>query len=391
MRRLDYFNDFVRLNEARLEEKIAAYRPITAEERDMLKKFQGVVSLVWEYNGSGDYKEFREKAMPYLEYGFAKRLKSFIENVDQFAAEKEKAGSTDDVEVRHTEELSRVLEEFKSGRVPDTRKLAELNDMMSKRNRTVDSVAKEKFYNPYKLESARAFFGGGRNMLVNNFEKKEAEEFAQMDLDRSLYTYLNFPVKSLDDFERMMHFVQELSEEPGEKEIPKRKIKIYSEYLNDDNDEYAEFMEALDRYLMDNDRSKLDFVLDGIKKYPELEEANEEAKKEYTTVYRGLGFYSGEGPLGEIKGRKARLEKVREMEKELRYVASTPSRHVAQRFAEMRGHLDAQRRSNFGYIIEYKVDPESIVLDATIFESPYGEGEVLIDATKAEIVGIDTI
>lgn len=362
----------------------ADMRPINALERDTLKKFQEIVSIVWEFGGEGEFDEFKEKVVPYLKYPFAEHMKKYIDDVSAFQKAKGKVKDGPDLLRQHGETYEKVLAEFKRGKIShDIKKLQKLNSDIVKVVRTVSSVAKEKFYNPYKLSGARAFFGG-RDVLIDDFGKDELEAFKNTDLDKPLYTYLNFPKKKLRSFEDLLYFMRELSESPKPKRIGKGMIKTYSAFLNDDNvkTDYVEFIAKVDSYLYSNDNKLIDEIMTGIKKYPELVKANEKSKRRIKTVYRGLGFYYENIP----KGKDAVLK----MEKKNKYVATSESRHVAERFAEMRGHLESRRRSEMGYVIEYVVDRDSIILDATIFGSPYGEGEILIDATKAKVKNIRT-
>lgn len=360
-------------------------RPINAMERDTLKKFQELVILTYEYQPK-DFHEFVKRAKPYLKYPFAKPLKNYISTVKDFEAEREQAANIDDIYEVHDDLYNKVLADFKGGNIDKSSvdKLKDLNGKIGKINLSVIDVARNEFRNPYKLSSARAFFGG-RPSLVPSFDKEDLEDFKNMNLDGTLYTHLNFPSDKLVNFENMLYFLQSLSEDPKPIRLNKSKIKGFADFLNSEKVEYAEFIANIDSYLYNNNRKLIDKILSDIKKYPELVKANNKLKNKYKLLYRGVGYYESEAPDDLSK------ESVVETDKKQRYVATSPSEYVARSFAEMRGHLESIRRSNIGYLITYEVDADSVILDTSIFGSPYGEDEILIDATKARVKSVKDI
>lgn len=383
LKKILYFDSFV--NES-TEVLNVSPRPINAMERELLKKFQELVLIVYDFDGDKleNFNDFEKSVSDYLKFPFAKTISNFVNKVRSYKSEQSEIKDVDGIIKRHDEVLDKAMRMFKSGEMDKKllSELTELNIKLSKTTRTSDQVAKELFYNPYKLSSMRGFFSG-RKTLVGSFDKDDLDDFKKMDLDKPLYTYLNFPKKKLGDFESILYFVKELTDDPKPKRLDKSKIKTFSDYLNDGSEEYAKFVANIDSYLYNNNKKLIDDVLDGIKKYPELQKANEKSKGRITSVYRGIGFYQEDNPPSK--------EELIKNEKELKYVATSTSESVARRFAEMRGHLERERRSHVGYIIEYEVNSDSVVLDATIFDSPYGEGEILIDATKAKVKNVKEI
>ena len=118
-----------------------------------------------------------------------------------------------------------------------------------------------------------------------------------------------------------------------------------------------------------------------ISKHPAIYEANEKAKRKSKILYRGVGF--GDEYVGETE--------VINKDKKQQFVATSRSAHAAMNFALMKGHMDADRRSEYGYMIQYQVDPSCIILDTSIFMTVYGESEVLIDASKATVHEIERV
>jgi hypothetical protein len=383
MRKLLYFDSFV--NES-TEVLTVSPRPINSMERELLKKFQELVLIVYEFDGGrlDNFEDFESRVSDYLRFPFARTISNFVNKVRSYKSERDKIKDVDSIIERHDKTLDQAMRQFRDGKMDKKllSELAELNAKLAKSTRTSDQVAKELFYNPYKLSSMRGFFGG-RKTLVGAFDKDDLDDFKKLDLDEPLYTYLNFPRKKMEDFESILYFVKELTDDPKPRRIEKSKVKTFADYLNDGSEEYAKFVANVDSYLYNNNKKLIEDVLDGIKKYPELYKANEKSKNKITNVFRGVGFYREDNPPNK--------EELIKNERDLKYVATSTSESVARRFAEMRGHLERERRSHVGYIIEYEVDSESVVLDATIFDSPYGEGEILIDASKAKVKNVKKI
>jgi adenylosuccinate synthase len=119
---------------------------------------------------------------------------------------------------------------------------------------------------------------------------------------------------------------------------------------------------------------------------PSIKSANDSAKKKIKTVYRGIGI--GEDDEGDPS-----RDQIIAQDRESKYVATSDSRHAAKNFALQKGHLEdsEERRSALGYIIEYRVTPDAILFDTKVIDTVYNESEILIDATKAEVVEIKEV
>jgi len=57
----------------------------------------------------------------------------------------------------------------------------------------------------------------------------------------------------------------------------------------------------------------------------------------------------------------------------------------------MRGHSEGGRSSVVGYVMEYEVNINSIILDFSIFGGKYNENEVIIDVEKSKLKNINTL
>jgi len=72
-------------------------------------------------------------------------------------------------------------------------------------------------------------------------------------------------------------------------------------------------------------------------------------------------------------------------------VATSKDKYVAVNFAYMRGHSEGGRSSVVGYVMEYEVNINSIILDFSIFGGKYNENEVIIDVEKSKLKNINTL
>jgi hypothetical protein len=356
----------------------ANFRLITETERAILKAFQNMVAIVWKYDSDKDFASFKAEIKPYLDYPFAMDVKNYLAKINTVEQERAAVANTDIIQ-QHTSLYDKVLKTFMSGKIvpADIKELDKLNSDLGKIRKDRTSV---KFYNPFKLTTSIFF---DQKSLIKNFDKNDVAAFIDLDLTNTLYTYLNFPTRSLLSFDRLVYFIRELSATDKPKAIPYDMIKIYSSFINDDNEDYAKLQHKVHAYLFDNDRKQIPVIMEEIKKYPELVAANEASKDDISIVYRGVGFWEEDLPI--------RKSDVIKHDKNEQYVAASESKYTATLFAKMMGHMDTQRRSKIGYVLTYEVSPNSIVLDTGIFGSAYGEDEILIDVTKAQLKEINRI
>lgn len=225
----------------------------------------------------------------------------------------------------------------------------------------------------------------GTTRLLDFVDAEMYKKIIELDLSNFKYTYLEFPKSKLDDdFHYVLNFMNNLVDSTKPLRVKsKHDFRLYLKTAYAGKPEFEELKELFDRYLHSNNKSLIPKIMTLIEKYPAIKTANDRAKKRIKYVYRGLGFGSEVEDISE--------DDVVEQDKEAKFVATSTSRTAAKNFAFQKGHLDADRRSDYGYIIKYKVDSSSIILDTSIFETIYGESEVLVDTTKAEVIDVERV
>lgn len=220
--------------------------------------------------------------------------------------------------------------------------------------------------------------------LLKDLSQDDYDKLRKLDLSKQLFTHLDFPNRSSDKFDYVMHFLLQLTDSPK----PRRETSSYN--LRTDirvkyaeNAKFKELLAATDRYLYSNDVELIPTIVALIKHFPEIQRANEQMKRATKQVYRGL-YFSDDYPSD---------EEIIEHEHERKYVATSNSRSVAKNFALQKGHLEdeSMRRSQHGVIIHYDVSPEAILFDTRVIDTAYVESEILIDATKARVAKIEEI
>lgn len=228
-----------------------------------------------------------------------------------------------------------------------------------------------------------SFFG--TTHLIDSIGSDDYEKIEKIDTSKPIYTSIEFP--KVEEFDYVMYWLQQLQDHSGNKVFEKShtySFRIHSKVANINNKDYDELLKLTNKYIHSNDKSLIPKILDLIEKVPSVKQANEVRKKEIKKVYRGLGF-SSEDNFSE--------EEILDKEHKLKYVATSDLRGSAKNFALQKGHLEHEdrRRSEVGYIIHYKVTPESVILDTQVIDTAFGESEIIIDATKAEVEKFEEI
>jgi len=250
----------------------------------------------------------------------------------------------------------------------------------------VDKTAKGRMKRTFTKES-NWFFGGGATELLDIIDGAMYKKITDLDFGNDLYTYTNFPVNKMeDDLKYLVAFMLNLSETDKPKRIEgNTDFRKYLMLAKAGSDSYKVLMDMLEEYLRANNKNLIPKIVEYINDHPEIRDANNKAKKKIKHVYRGVPGYS------EDSGPRLSAQRAVIQDKKQKVVATSPSRSAAENFALAKGHMESERRSEYGYLIEYEVDPESIVLVTYILGTAYGEQEVLIDASKAKVVNVEEI
>ncbi|MFA5025437.1 MAG: hypothetical protein WC503_02960 [Candidatus Shapirobacteria bacterium] len=360
---------------------------ISADEIKLIKAFVAMLRITTEFYEKPSmktYPKFKEDIKPYFKYPFSKPVKARIELLDEEFGKIDTAKSNlPEVLNSFSADVAKLEAMFKAGNFKTGASFAStVNNKIESiktsqvRHRDILKGRKNPFYvaDPFFFQTTD---------FIRSFSVEDMKEIINKDYIKFSYSYLHFPKVKLDNFQFLVYFIQELKTDETPIELHPHQFNKYSDFLYMESENYGEFKKLIDKYLHSNDKKLIPKLLELLEELPELKAANEKLKKETKIVYRGIGGYSGEGERGEPT--RADIEKE---DKRIKYVACSSSRYVAERFAKMIGHLESGRRSDWGTVITYKVSPASIIFDTDTFGGIFGEDEVLIDATKAEIIDI---
>ena len=231
-------------------------------------------------------------------------------------------------------------------------------------------------FNPYYIENPLFFISAS---FLEMFEREQIEAVMNLDLNEYRYSYLPLPPDKQGDFQYLGYYMLKLRNTQDPVSITGKDAKKYFD-LAFSGSKYQELVTDITNYLHNNDKALIPKIVAGIQEFPEIAELNEKAKQGIERVYRGVG--------GEPS-----VTRILQQDRATRFVATSTSHSVAENFALQRGHLEDRRtrRVEDAVIITYAVGPESILFDTTIFGGLFGEGEVLIDVTKAAVEETETL
>ena len=384
-----------------MEYKEAQVREITADERMDAESFQEFLGLFFEAfqktkidkrtAGTDDRRgiEFRDyQNLKKATHRFSNRAwfdtaKKFFDRTDpmfkNYFGDRRKANKVTPEFVKATNE--EMMNIFKRGNLEQIRALRpRLESFTDSFLRAQKKSIADEIYDPHYNENPLFF---GSNQFISVFEHPEMERVINRDLSEYKYTYLNQAQQSAGNYQYMAYWIMELGNTPEPVSLSSTKFEKFTKYQYD-TPQFTAFIEKVQKYLRSNDRSALKSIMQEMHEYPTLEDANNKAKQEIKKVFRGIGMHD------EDDDNYVDEYAIRDEEKRRKYVATSTSFHSAQNFEYMKGHLDAGRNSDIGFMLTYEVGPESIILDTKIFGGIFNEDEVVIDTTKAKLADIQT-
>ena len=367
--------------------KTIPVRLITHDERWLTEAFQEIVRLTLDVFSSADgrganlaaYKALKKAMKRFSNYPF---IQVFSNSFAEWDAElislfqNKRHGERKKVEI--VQASNHLMKLFMSQNIPSAYQYAgevrQMIDSMKDAPIKVNDVISQK-RNPIFIENPLFF---GRQGLLKKFEQSEMKELISKNFDEYCWTYMRLPEEKETDFEFIVHWIQQLRNTSDPVALDSSLYSMYSQFAYSSRD--FEILQGLvDRYLRNNDRDIIPKILAMLEKIPDLKQTNDDQKKEITKVYRGI-------PSADLS-----LDGIEAEDQKRRYVATSISQRVAERFAFGITHLERGRRSEEGVILTYRVTPEAILLVTRIFGGVYGESEVLIDATKAELIDMDVV
>lgn len=353
-----------------------------------LKLFQTVLRIVFEHYHSGyradkrgqlrsleEFKSLKAKLKQHQAVPFVRPIFNQIESINRaFIQKYQSQRQLKKQSVRAP--LAAVLQAWNTKNIPAILRAASPVAALVAQHRqaAVDPLYSK--FNPYYIENPMFFISAS---FLEMFEREQIEAVMNLDLDQYRYSYLPLPPDKQGDFQYLGYYMLKLKNNQDPVSITGKDAKKYFD-LAFTGSKYQELVTAITNYLHNNDKALIPAIVAGIREFPEINELNEKAKQGVSRVFRGIG--------GEPS-----VTKIIQQDRAARYVATSTSHRVAENFALQRGHLEDRntRRVEDAVIITYAVGPESILFDTTIFGGLFGEGEILIDVSKATVEETETL
>lgn len=254
--------------------------------------------------------------------------------------------------------------------------LAKKFKVSSKSFDNIDKDYKQKLKNYFSKNVESLFFSGGKSSsFIDSFNKKDWENLIGTIIKAGQKTKLS-KLKKSKDFTYYVWYIHNISVKSQDELNIEKLIKFYYE----DSNEFKSLMSDVDKFQFDNNKSLFVSIINQLSNFPEIVDYHNQLKQKTKIVYRGI-------PITEDDNTKLSKNEIMQQEKSKLFVSTSKYIHVALNFAYSKGHLENVKRTS-GYIIEYSVDQDSILLDFDLFGSAFGEDEILIDPKKAKIKSI---
>lgn len=352
------------------------YLEISNDTKSLLQSFQEMLKItldVYHKQSSDkrgsieslkDFKHLRKNIQKFHNYGYIRPL---IDQIGQIEKELiEKISNTRTLRKHYITDIDDALRVWKTHNIDGQISSAKRFSLIVDKFKAAKSTPLKNRRNPYFIENSLLF---QTNDFLKTFELPQIQYIIDLDIDVFKYSYLALNELTQNDFQYIAYFILQLSDVPTEKEISGMDLRraFIMEYSGP---QFDTLLKMVDDYLYDNKKENIQTILQLIEQFPKIYEANENAKKNITVLYRGLPLdNNGNYNIDDV-------------------IATSKNKAVATRFAYGIGHLEplSNRRSDNGVIETYSVTPDSIMFVVTIFGGIYGEDEVIIDRNKARLV-----
>jgi len=372
-------------------------RPLNKMEAKLAQEFQGLCSVIHDYIVGDKSKEsWTDQHVKELIRSL-KKFKRFtfmdhaIKELEDCISAFGKMGQARENMVKHRTKMNKHSDDILAAMLAGD--LDKVHDVSTALGALLDQIdahvdvnekAKRQMKQTFTRENM-GFFSGGSTDIIDIIDGNMYKKIIELDFTSDIFTYTNFPVnKMAENLKYLIAFMLNLSTTDKPKRIDSNdEFRKYLMLSKAGSDSYKTLMDLVQNYLQSNNKTLIPKIMSYIEDHPEIRDANNKAKKKIKTVYRGVPADKDERT---ISSAKAVL-----LDKKEKVVATSPSKHAAMNFALQKGHLDSVRRSELGYLIEYEVDFNSIVLVTYILGTAYNEKEILIDASKAKVVQIEEV
>lgn len=365
-------------------------REITEEERQEVEDFQSFLQTVLKYFDSNrsqikdfrSYQNLKKELKRFHNRPWINVFKNWFKHHDKRLRDhfqiRRQAVKVDKQEI--SKASSSAIQALKSGdKNAFLTAASKLDDTSEALIKAKEPAFDYRARNPIEIEDP--LFFQSRN-LVRSFSVSDMERLSKLDLNTYKYTYLEYPSRSIVNYQFMVFWISRLQDSPEDVELSDNEFDKFNKFLYD-SDEYDELIELVQNYLSSNEKKLLPDILRGIKQFPKLHEENKKRRYEISEVHRGISIHEHD-PYS--------IEDMEQIDRKTKYIATSVDYDVALRFAISIGHLEPLEAARTdGVILTYRTPPESILFDTRIFGGKFFEEEIVIDATKAEIIGDEEV
>lgn len=379
------------------EEQVIIPHEVDEETRGVLEIFQDLIALLYKHyhtnqqygdkrgglNTVQNFKELKRSLSRYHNYPFIQTVMKQIdmlslELIDRIQAKREVRTDKDDF----AQLILKAKEHWMAGDVKAVLAADKIIHAKTQAQLRANKSDKEVFqyrWNPMYIENPLIFQSSN---FLETFEKAEMEEVINKDLDEYKYSYLRLPPSKHSDFQFVAYFILELKKDQEPVVLKNRDLRKYFDMAYS-SDDYKKLVTDVKEYLSYNNKEKIPLILQQLKKFPEIEKANQAALAKVSSVFRGIPL-DGE----DEDGPGISVEQAIQRDAQQPYLATAKSFYAAKNFALQKGHLESDdaRRSDNGVVLEYALGEGAGILDTMIFGGIFGEGEIVIDPSKAQVV-----
>ena len=335
-------------------------RPITKAERLLATEFQSFLTLIYTYNADqhktgktvhdlyDDLKAYGQK--------FARSVKTKLE---EFFEIEEHNQSKLEVSLKFNDsnkkKLDAAIQAFSEG---------DLNfDLNFK---SAEYKALNVPSNFLERSASASFFSGGKSKgLLDSFTKSEMKDVIDTKLDQLTYLSLT---SNESDWQKYVYFIQSLTDKDVMTLTDSEKI-TWLKYTS--NPEREHLFKLIDDYQYSNDKRYIEQIVALIEKDADIKALND-VYRSTKVVYRGIASDNILDAAEIVK-----------LDREAKYVSTTPDKRTALQFSERRGHLEKEARSKYSYLITYNCKPKAVLFATDIFGRVFGEVDYVLDVTKA--------
>lgn len=361
--------------------------PLSGFLKIYLKKFQEMLLLIkLDTLDEKEVKKIKENLNRYSSYNFSKTLlKNINDYLESIYVAKEEISKS-----LNLSSVNEIKEEFFQGNYKNVYNESLVLSRKIKSYLLSLTKTKKKFTKFSEIKKSplhQLFSGGQRTGLLSLLDQSTIDDIISVDLEGK-YTYLypqhsssglNLP-DATSEIEYLIYIISKLKDSPKAVRLSSKDFEIYYRIMNP---QFSELRKLIQHYIFSNDKKSIEKIKELIT--PDIRQAIIKSTQGIKVVYRGLNGIEAYNK-----------NEIRETEKKIRFISTSPDKYVAERFAKAKGHLNtSDKQEDEGKestLLTYDISNKDCVIFSTaIFGEAFGESDILIDSTKATLLDISPV